>query len=147
MDKITFEFQCTGCKSSVVAATAVRDKITFNNNMIGFVNHFQKTATVGVTAVFSFSLYPVVAIDDQLAAVHVQQSAGMKKIAWDKAKERFLSEGRRSGLEEGIEKGALAQQRKTVLQAHQMGINPVEISALVGLSEAEVQDIISGLEK
>ncbi|MCI5115521.1 MAG: hypothetical protein D3921_10435 [Candidatus Electrothrix sp. AW1] len=69
------------------------------------------------------------------------------EAAWNKAKERFLSEGRRSGLEEGIERGALAQQRKTVLQAHQMGINPVEISALVGLSEAEVQDIISGSEK
>lgn len=72
------------------------------------------------------------------------------EAAWDKAKERFLSEGRQSGLEEGIEKGreqgTLAQQRRTVLQAHQMGMKPKDIAALAGLTAAEAKKIIAESE-
>ncbi|MCI5225500.1 MAG: hypothetical protein D3918_02290, partial [Candidatus Electrothrix sp. AX2] len=69
------------CKISVVAPAAVRGEIAFDDNMIGFVDHFQKTATGRVAAVCIFFLYPVIAFDDQLAAVHVQDSAGLDKIA------------------------------------------------------------------
>lgn len=68
------------------------------------------------------------------------------EAAWEKAKERFRSEGlekgREEGLREGLEKGALAQQRKTVLQARQMGMDAAAIAALVGLAEDEVQEIL-----
>ncbi len=69
------------------------------------------------------------------------------EAAWEKAKERFLSEGRQSGLEEGMEKGALVQQRKTVLQAHQMEMGVADIAALAGIPKSEVEEIIAGLKK
>jgi hypothetical protein len=69
---------------------------------------------------------------------------------WEEAKELFKAEGRESGLEEGLalgmkkgaEQGALAQQRKTVLQARQMGMDAAAIAALFGLTEDEVREIL-----
>ena len=65
------------------------------------------------------------------------------EAAWEKAKERFTAEG----LEQGIEKGALAQQHKTVIQAHRMGMKLADIVALAGLAEEEVGAIINELKK
>jgi flagellar biosynthesis/type III secretory pathway protein FliH len=86
--------------------------------------------------------------------------------AWEEAKELFKKEGRQSGLEEGreaglkegievgmekgievgmekgIEQGALAQQRRTALQARQMGMDAAAIAALVGLAEEDVEKIL-----
>ncbi len=58
--------------------------------------------------------------------------------AWEEAKELFKEEGRQSGLHEGI----LAQQRRTVLQARQMGMDAAAIAVLVGLAEEEVKEIV-----
>jgi predicted transposase/invertase (TIGR01784 family) len=88
------------------------------------------------------------------------------EAAWEKAKARFAEEGwmdgqkvgrdaglkegwekgRDEGLEKGLEKGrneALAQQRKTIIAAKQMGMEIVAIAALVGLTETEVQEILN----
>jgi hypothetical protein len=54
--------------------------------------------------------------------------------AWEEAKELFIAEG--------MEKGALAQQRRTVLQARQMGMDAAAIAALVGLAEEDVEKIL-----
>ncbi len=72
------------------------------------------------------------------------------EAAWEEAKDIFKKEGRQSGLEEGreaglkegLEQGALAQQRKTVLQARQMGMELAAIAALVGLTEDEVRELL-----
>jgi hypothetical protein len=54
--------------------------------------------------------------------------------AWEEAKELFIAEG--------MEKGALAQQRRTALQARQMGMDAAAIAALVGLAEDQVKEIL-----
>lgn len=70
------------------------------------------------------------------------------EAAWDKAVQRFLSEGMAHGIElgrqEGRAEGVLAQQRKTVLEAHRMGMNPTDIAALTGITPTEVEKIIAG---
>ena len=66
------------------------------------------------------------------------------EAAWDKAVQRFLSEGIELGREEGRAEGILAQQRRTVLEAHRMGMNPTGIAALTGLTPAEAEKIIAG---
>jgi flagellar biosynthesis/type III secretory pathway protein FliH len=92
------------------------------------------------------------------------------EAAWEKAKARFAregreegleegweegweigqEEGRKEGLEEGLEKGrkegenkVLAQQRQTVIQAKQMGMEITAIATLVGLTESEVQEVLN----
>jgi hypothetical protein len=82
-------------------------------------------------------------------------------VAWEKAKIRFVAEGREEGLEkgreeglekgleEGLEKGLekgqqagmLKQQRETVLQARQMGLDEKAIAKLTGLTVQELKKI------
>ena len=66
------------------------------------------------------------------------------EAAWDKAVQRFLSEGIELGREEGRAEGMLAQQHRTVLEAHRMGMSPADIAALVGFTPDEVEKIIAG---
>ncbi len=54
--------------------------------------------------------------------------------AWEKAKQRFVDEGRQEGI--------LEQQRETVLQARQLGLDEADIVKLTGLSQSEVRKII-----
>jgi hypothetical protein len=67
--------------------------------------------------------------------------------AWEKAKARFAKEGMEEGLEKGMEKGEkkgiLAQQHQTVIAAKEMGMEITAIATLVGLTEAEIQDILN----
>jgi flagellar biosynthesis/type III secretory pathway protein FliH len=65
------------------------------------------------------------------------------EAAWEKAKARFAREGREEGLEEGQKKGVEAQQRQTVINAKQMGMEVAAIATLVGLAETEVQEILN----
>lgn len=73
------------------------------------------------------------------------------EAAWELAKARFekearedgLAEGLAEGLEKGREEGEFAQQRKTVLQAEQMGMDAAAIAMLTGLSETEVRKILT----
>jgi hypothetical protein len=72
------------------------------------------------------------------------------EAAWEKAKARFTREGREEGWGEGLEKGREegqkeieAQQRQTVINAKQMGMEVVAIATLVGLAETEVQEILN----
>jgi hypothetical protein len=61
------------------------------------------------------------------------------EAAWEKAKARFAKEG----WEEGREEGILVQQRQTVIQAKQMGMEITALATLLGLNETEVQEIIN----
>jgi predicted transposase YdaD len=69
------------------------------------------------------------------------------EAAWEKAKAHFAkegwAEGREEGREEGQKEGILAQQRQTIVQAKQMGMELTAIATLVGLNETEVQEIIT----
>ncbi len=85
------------------------------------------------------------------------------EAAWEKAKARFAKEGRedgredgrkegreegreegrKDGLEEGQKKGIKAQQRQTIINAKQMGMEVSAIATLVGLAETEVHDILN----
>ena len=65
------------------------------------------------------------------------------EAAWEKAKTRFTKEGWEEGREEGQKNGILAQQRQTIIQAKQMGMEMTAIATLVGLNETEVQEIIN----
>jgi predicted transposase/invertase (TIGR01784 family) len=68
------------------------------------------------------------------------------EAAWEKAKKRFVDEGRREGLQTGLQKGILEQQRQTVLQAQQLGLNEADIVKLTKLSQAEVRKIIASFD-
>ena len=57
------------------------------------------------------------------------------EAAWEKAKARFAKEARKEGI--------LAQQRQTIIQAKQMGMEMTAIAKLVGLNETKVQEIIN----
>jgi len=76
--------------------------------------------------------------------------------AWEKAKRRFVAEGREEGLEQGREEGLeqgreegleqgramlLKQQRETVLQAREMGLDEVAIAKLTGVTVQELEKI------
>ncbi|MCI5136765.1 MAG: hypothetical protein D3920_17250, partial [Candidatus Electrothrix sp. AW2] len=69
------------------------------------------------------------------------------EAAWDKAVQRFISEGMAHGIElgrqEGRAEGVLAQQQKTVLEAHRMGMDPTDIAMLAGITPTEVEKIIA----
>jgi DNA-directed RNA polymerase specialized sigma24 family protein len=45
-------------------------------------------------------------------------------------------------MNEGRQEGILEQQRETVLQAQQLGLNEADIVKLTGLSQSEVRKII-----
>ncbi|MEN8215671.1 MAG: PD-(D/E)XK nuclease family transposase [Pseudomonadota bacterium] len=69
-------------------------------------------------------------------------------IAWEKAKIRFVEEGRKEGREEGLEDGReegrvmmLKQQRETVLQAREMGLDEMAIAKLTGLTAQAIKEI------
>jgi len=77
---------------------------------------------------------------------------GLEK-GWEEGWEIGQEEGRKKGVEEGLEKGlekgrtegenkVLAQQRQTVIQAKQMGMEITAIATLVGLTESEVQEVL-----
>ena len=71
------------------------------------------------------------------------------EAAWEKAKARFAREGRedgwKAGQKAGQKKGILAQQRQTVIQAKQMGMEVAAIAKLVRLAETEVQEMLNQL--
>ena len=64
------------------------------------------------------------------------------EAAWEEAKELFKAEGVEEGRETGLKEGILAQQRRTVLQAQNMGMDAAAIAALAGLTEDEVKEIL-----
>ncbi|TGN99922.1 hypothetical protein PN36_31785 [Candidatus Thiomargarita nelsonii] len=57
--------------------------------------------------------------------------------AWEEAKIHFVEEGREEGREEGI----LKQQRETVLQAREMGLDEMAIAKLTGLTAQAIKEI------
>jgi DNA-binding NarL/FixJ family response regulator len=61
--------------------------------------------------------------------------------AWEKAKIRFVAEGRKEGLEEGRAM-LLKQQRETVLQAREMGLDEKAIAKLTGLTAQAIKSHI-----
>jgi len=68
--------------------------------------------------------------------------------AWEKAKRRFVAEGREEGLEQGREEGReegramlLKHQRESVLQAREMGLDETAIAKLTGLTVPELKKI------
>ncbi|TGN99823.1 hypothetical protein PN36_33220 [Candidatus Thiomargarita nelsonii] len=62
-------------------------------------------------------------------------------VTWEKAKIRFVEEGRKEGREEGREM-LLKQQRETVLQAREMGLDEMAIAKLTGLSAQVIKEIM-----
>lgn len=86
------------------------------------------------------TIYPDNWLQDIITAIK-KQSIDPKLLseikddeAWEKAKQRFMNEGRQEGI--------LEQQRETVLQAQQLGLNEADIVKLTGLSQSEVRKII-----
>jgi len=59
------------------------------------------------------------------------------------AKEQAEERGREKGIKEGEQAGARRNQVKTVLNANYLGLSPQNISQITGLSETEVNAIIS----
>ncbi|MEN8217202.1 MAG: hypothetical protein ABFS56_12710 [Pseudomonadota bacterium] len=55
-------------------------------------------------------------------------------VAWEKAKIRFVEEGRKEGV--------LKQQRETILQAREMGLDEMAIAKLTGLSTQAIKNIM-----
>jgi predicted transposase/invertase (TIGR01784 family) len=60
--------------------------------------------------------------------------------AWEKAKIRFVAEGREEGREEGRAM-VLKQQRETVLQAREMGLDDMAIAKLTGLTAEAIEKV------
>jgi flagellar biosynthesis/type III secretory pathway protein FliH len=53
-----------------------------------------------------------------------------------------MEKGMEKGRKEGIQAGALENQRKTILQARQMGMDTQTIATLAGLSLTETEQIL-----
>ncbi len=53
-----------------------------------------------------------------------------------------MDEGIAKGIEQGIEQGRLAAHKAVILNAHRSGLSPQLIANLVGLSEAEVTQLL-----
>jgi len=95
--------------------------------------------------------YPDTLWQKIMAAIHKQSispallSEIKDDVAWEKAKIRFVAEGREEGLEKGREKGReegmLKQQRETVLQARKMGLDEMAIAKLTGVTVQELKKI------
>jgi len=81
-----------------------------------------------------------------MAAIHKQSispallSEIKDDVAWEKAKIRFVEEGLEKGREEGRAM-VLKQQRETVLQAREMGLDEMAIAKLTGLTVQELKKI------